>query len=150
MKELVDSNEIPDDTSIYDLVGLGLTNKPNLLKILHHLLGKYQTEKDLNINDLKTTSITKFLKQKEADIPADTNEYNKLLNNKYSKKGGKNNKYIINTNIKTKEAYILYNNRKKYLHKDDNNNLFIKMDKKIIYITKKIIRYDNKSIILTI
>lgn len=65
----------------------------------------------------------------------------------YSLLGGANkttNKYKININNKTKFIYILYNNKKVYLYKNDKNKIFINLDNKTIYITNKKISHDKE------
>ena len=59
--------------------------------------------------------------------------------------GGSNNKYQIYSDKKTNFAYIKYNNKKSYFYKKENENkIFIKIDNKIINITKKLLSYNSK------
>jgi hypothetical protein len=59
--------------------------------------------------------------------------------------GGSNNKYQIYSDKKTNFAYIKYNNKKSYFYKKENENkIFIKIDNKIINITKKSLSYNSK------
>jgi hypothetical protein len=61
--------------------------------------------------------------------------YDKLLY------GGNNMYYINCDNIK--KIYITYSNKKVYLYKNENN-IFITINKKILYINKKILGFDKK------
>ena len=72
-------------------------------------------------------------------------EYNDIIDNEKCKIiGGTKTKYIINNDTKTNRAYIKYNNKKVYFYKNDNNKIFIEIDKKLISISKKIFGYNNK------
>lgn len=58
--------------------------------------------------------------------------------------GGSNNKYKICSNKKTNYAYINYNKKKSYFYENENK-IYIKIDNKIIHITKKSLNYDKKT-----
>ena len=55
---------------------------------------------------------------------------------------GGNNMYYINCD-NIKKIYITYSNKKVYLYKNENN-IFITINKKILYINKKILGFDKK------
>lgn len=59
--------------------------------------------------------------------------------------GGGKNKYKININKQTNFIYVLVDNKKVYLYKDENNKLFITLNKKVKFINKKQIKRDSAS-----
>lgn len=64
--------------------------------------------------------------------------------------GGKiKDKYKINIDKKTNFIYIKYNNNKVFLYKNLKDKIFITLDNKVIYITKKNLIMIKKQIKLT-
>lgn len=67
-----------------------------------------------------------------------------------SMSGGKiKDKYKINIDKKTNFIYIKYNNNKVFLYKNLKDKIFITLDNKVIYITKKNLIMIKKQIKLT-
>ena len=63
-----------------------------------------------------------------------------------SMSGGKiKDKYKINIDKKTNFIYIKYNNNKVFLYKNLKDKIFITLDNKVIYITKKNFNHDKKT-----
>jgi hypothetical protein len=136
------------NTTLDDILSSEINNIKNLKKLILHLKALYY-ERDINFID--TINIEKFMisfniieNQITLEMYKDILSKNECIKQSSNVRGGTKTKYIINNDTKTNRAYIKYNNKKVYFYKNDNNKIFIEIDKKLISISKKIFGYNNK------
>ena len=110
--------------------------------------------KDKDVYIMKTPQSSEMYPEIKAGNIQERNAYYNKMREIYNfdefnvinkRTGGGKNKYKININKQTNFIYVLVDNKKVYLYKDENNKLFITLNKKVKFINKKQIKRDSAS-----